>query len=70
MSKQIIFSEADGNQLTAYCTNACKIRIEIGNLFNHSMMEVEYINLSIEDATDLIEVLKGEIELSKELLEK
>ena len=66
MSKQIIFSDQNNTQLRTYLNSKGDIRIEVGNLFTDSIMEVECISLSIEDAKDLIEVLQSEIDLSEQ----
>jgi hypothetical protein len=66
MSKQIIFSDEDNNQLRTYLNSKGNIRIEVGDLFTDSIMEIECISLSIEDAKDLIEVLQGEINLAEQ----
>tara|TARA_R110000823_G_C15725188_1_gene479119 strand:+ start:20 stop:220 length:201 start_codon:yes stop_codon:yes gene_type:complete len=66
MSKQIIFSDQNNTQLRTYLNSKGDIRIEVGNLFTDSIMDVECISLSIEDAKDLIEVLQSEIDLSEQ----
>jgi hypothetical protein len=66
MSKQIIFSDEDNSHLRTYLNSKGDIRIEVGNLFTDSIMDVECISLSIEDAKDLIEVLQSEIDLSEQ----